>query len=316
MQITFLDGYTLNPGDLSWAELESLGNLRVYDRTPDSEVVSRAADADIVLTNKIPFSLERIAQLPKLKYIGVTATGYNIIDVAAAREKGIVATNVPGYASKSVAQSVFAHLLNLTNHIAAHGQSVAAGKWSKCEDFCYWDYPLVELSGLTMGIVGIGQIGREVAGIAAAFGMKVIACDASNVAPPQGVRMVLIEELFRTSDVVSLHCPLTPETQELVNAERLSWMKPTAFLINTSRGPLIQEKALADALSAGRLAGAGLDVLSIEPPPADHPLFFARNCFITPHISWATIAARKRLLHEAVENIRAFLADSPRNAVQ
>jgi glycerate dehydrogenase len=315
MKIVYLDAFTLNPGDLSWEKLESLGDLTIYDRTPTEQVVERAKDSEIVLTNKIPFSREILAQLPKLKYIGVTATGYNIIDVAAARERGVVVTNVPGYASKSVAQSVFAHLLNLTLHAAQHGQSVSAGKWSKCDDFCYWDFPLIELAGLTMGIVGLGQIGGEVAKIALAFGMKVIACDATAVEPPPGVRMAALEELFRQSDVVTLHCPLTPQTANLVDARRLSWMKPTAFLINTSRGPLVDETALADALNGGRLAGAGLDVLSVEPPPADHPLLRAKNCCITPHIAWATVSARKRLLDEAAENVRAFLAGTFRNAV-
>jgi glycerate dehydrogenase len=315
MQITILDGYTLNPSDLSWAELEKLGDCAIYDRTPNDEIVDRAAHAQVVLTNKTPLSRETLARLPNLKYVGVLATGYNIVDVAAAREKGIAVTNVPGYASQSVTQSVFAHLLNLTLHPAQHGQSVSAGKWSKCEDFCYWDYPLVEIMGLTLGIVGFGQIGRAVAAVAEAFGMKVIAYDAAAVEPPPSVQMVALEELFRQSDVVSLHCPLTPQTERLVNAQRLSWMKPTAFLINTSRGPLVDEKALADALDDGRLAGAGLDVLSAEPPPSDHPLLRAKNCCITPHIAWATAGARKRLLAAAVENVRAFLADTPQNVV-
>jgi glycerate dehydrogenase len=315
MRIIILDGYTLNPGDLSWADLQKLGDCTIYDRTPEVQVVDRAKDAEILLTNKIPFSRERIAQLPRLKYIGVSATGYNIVDVAAARQRGIVVTNVPGYASQSVTQSVFAHLLNLTLHVAQHGQSVSAGKWSKCDDFCYWDYPLIELAGLVMGIVGLGQIGRSVAKAADAFGMKVIACDDAAVTPPEGVQMVLLEELFRQCDVLSLHCPLTPETANLINAQRLSWMKPTAFLINTSRGPLVDERALAEALDAGRLAGAGLDVLSVEPPPGDHPLLKAKNCCVTPHIAWATVAARKRLLDEVVENVRGFLAGTPRNAV-
>ncbi|MCC6124891.1 MAG: D-2-hydroxyacid dehydrogenase [Pirellulales bacterium] len=315
MQITILDGYTLNPGDLSWAELEKLGDCTIYERTPNDEIVDRAAHAQVVLTNKTPLARETLARLPHLKYIGVLATGYNIVDVAAARERGIAVANVPGYASQSVAQSVFAHLLNLALHVAQHGQSVSAGKWSKCEDFCFWDYPLVELSGLTLGIVGFGQIGRAVANVALAFGMKVIACDTAVSAPPPNVRMVALEELFRQSDVVSLHCPLTPQTERLVNARRLSWMKPTAYLINTSRGPLVDEKALADALAAGRLAGAGLDVLSVEPPPADHPLLGVKNCCLTPHIAWATAGARKRLLDAAVENVRAFLAGMPQNVV-
>ena len=315
MQITILDGYTLNPGDLSWAELEKLGPCTIHERTPAERIIERTKDAAIVLTNKTPLARETLAQLPKLKYIGVLATGYNIVDVAAARERGVLVTNVPGYATRSVTQSVFAHLLNLTLHAAEHGQSVAAGKWSNNADFCYWDFPLVEVAGLTMGIVGLGQIGRAVAEVAAAFGMNVLAYEAMPLAPPPGVRMAALEELFRQSDVLSLHCPLTPQTQNLIDAERLSWMKPTAFIINTSRGPLVDEHALAEALDAGRIAGAGLDVLSIEPPPLDHPLLKAKNCCITPHIAWATVSARKRLLDEAVENLRGFLAGTPRNEV-
>jgi glycerate dehydrogenase len=315
MPITILDGYTLNPGDLSWAELEKLGPCAIYDRTPDEQIVERAKDAEIVLVNKTILSCETLDKLPKLKYIGILATGTNVVDLAAARQRGIVVTNVPGYAARSAAQMAFAHLLNFTQHAAAHGQSVVEGKWSRCEDWCYWDYPMIELAGLTMGIVGLGQIGRAVAELAAAFGMNVLAYDALPVAPPPGVRMAALEELFRQSDVLSLHCPLTPQTQNLVNAERLSWMKPTAFLINTSRGPLIDERALVEALNSGRLAGAGLDVLTVEPPPADHPLIKAKNCCVTPHISWATVSARKRLLDAAVENVRAFLEGHPRNAV-
>ena len=315
MRITILDGYTLNPGDLSWAELEQLGDCTIYDRTPAGQIIDRAKDAEIVLTNKTPLLRETLENLPKLKYIGILATGYNIVDLAAASERGIVVTNVPGYAARSAAQMAFAHLLNFTQHAAAHGQSVVEGKWSRCEDFCYWDHPMIELAGLTMGIVGLGQIGRAVAELAAAFGMNVLAYDVSALAPPPGVRMAALEEVFRQSDVLSLHSPLTPQTENLINVQRLAWMKPTAFLINTSRGPLVDENALADALNAGRLAGAGLDVLSIEPPPLDHPLLRAKNCCVTPHIAWATVSARKRLLDEVVENVRGFLAGTPRNAV-
>jgi glycerate dehydrogenase len=315
MKIIVLDGYTLNPGDLSWAELEKLGECSLHERTPVDRMVERLQDAEMAVTNKVPFSRETLARLPKLKYIGVSATGYNIVDVAAARERGIVVTNVPGYASQSVAQSVFAHLMNLSLHTSEHGRTVSAGKWSRCNDFCYWDFPLIELAGLTFGIVGFGQIGRAVAKIADAFGMHVLAYDVSDSVPSSGIRTVSLEELFRQSDVVSLHCPLTPQTEKLVDAKRLSWMKPTAFLINTSRGPLIDENALANALNGGQIAGAGLDVLSVEPPPADHPLLTAKHCCITPHIAWATVAARERLLGEVVENIRSFLAGTPRNAV-
>ena len=316
MRIVVLDGYTTNPGDLSWAELESLGPCMVYDRTPPLEIVARAADCEIVLTNKAPLSREIIGRLPLLRYIGVLATGYNVVNVEAARQRGIPVANVPDYATPSVVQMVFAHLFNLTQHAAEHGRGVAAGRWTGSPDFCYWDFPLVELAGLTFGLVGFGRIGRAVARVAQAMGMNVIAYDVTRPADGSDhVRFVTLPELFRESDAISLHCPLTRETRHLVNAQRLSWMKPTAFLINTSRGPLVDEPALAKALDTGRIAGAGLDVLSVEPPPADNPLLAAKNCCITPHIAWATTAARKRLLDVAVANVRAFLAGNPQNVV-
>jgi len=315
-RIVVLDGFALNPGDLSWAELESLGSCTIYDRSAPEETVPRAAGAEVVLTNKVGFSENIFGQLPDLRYVGVLATGYDIIDVRAAARRGIVVTNVPEYGTASVAQMVFAHLLNLTQRVAEHGRSVVEGRWTRCPDFCYWDYPLVELSGLTLGIVGFGRIGRATAAIGQALGMKILAHDATSpsVAAP-GVRFVGLKELFRQSDAVSLHCPLTPQTRRMIDAERLGWMKPTAYLINTSRGALIDERALAEALDAGRLAGAGLDVLDNEPPSADHPLFHAKNCYITPHIAWATLAARRRLLDAAVANVKAFLAGRPQNAV-
>ncbi len=320
MNIVVLDGYTLNPGDLSWAALEALGPCTIHDRTPASETLARAAGGEMVLTNKTALPREIIERLPRLRYIGVLATGYNIVDVAAARERNIPVTNVPDYATRSVMQSVFAHLLNLTLHVADHGRGVAEGRWSGSPDFAYWDFPLVELSGLTLGVVGFGRIGRATAEVARAFGMNVLAYDPApppveKMVAPDGIRFVDLEELFRQSDAVSLHCPLTPETQHLVGAERLSWMKPTAYLINTSRGPLVDETALARALDSERIAGAGLDVLSIEPPPAGNPLLRAKNCCITPHIAWATAAARRRLLDTVVSNIRSFLAGEPRNVV-
>jgi len=316
MNIVVLDGYTLNPGDLSWAGLEALGPCTVHDRTPASETLARAARGEIVLTNKTALSREIIEQLPRLRYIGVLATGYNVVDVEAARQRNIPVTNVPDYATHSVVQSVFGHLLNLTLHVADHGRGVAAGRWSGSPDFAYWDFPLVELAGLTLGVVGFGRIGRATAEVARAFGMNVLAYDPAPAAePPEGVRFVGLEELFRQSDAVSLHCPLTPETHQLVNAERLSWMKPSAYLINTARGPLADEAALAEALNSDRLAGAGLDVLASEPPPADNPLLGAKNCCITPHIAWATAAARGRLLETVVANVRAFLAGEPQNVV-
>lgn len=315
MKIVVLDGYTLNPGDLSWDELKSLGECEIYDRTPPGEVVKRAADAEIVLTNKAIVSREHIQALPRLKYIGVLATGYNIVDVAAARECNIPVANVPTYGTRSVAQHTFTLLLELTQHVGHHAQTVRDGRWTKSPDFCYWDYPLVELEGLTMGIVGFGRIGRAVADLALGFGMKVFVTSATPKQALPGVRFVDLETLLRQSDVVSLHCPLTAQTKGLVNKERLLLMKPTAFLLNTSRGPLIDEAALADALNSGRIAGAGLDVLSVEPPPAGNPLLQAKNCLITPHIAWATRSARSRLMQAAVANIRAFLDGNPQNVV-
>lgn len=308
MNIVVLDGFTLNPGDLSWDELKALGTCEIHDRTLPDKVLSRAMDADILLTNKTALSRKTIAQLPKLKYIGVLATGYNIVDIEAARERDIPVTNVPIYGTQSVAQMVFAHLLNLTQHVALHAQTVRDGRWTTCKDFCYWYYPMVELTGLSMGIIGFGRIGRATAQLALAFGMKVLACDKDmESSSHEGVRFVELREIFSHSDVVSLHCPLTPETQQLINKEHLALMKETALIINTSRGPLIDEEALADALNSGRIAGAGLDVLSTEPPAGDNPLLKARNCFITPHIAWATKAARTRLLKTVIENVKAFL---------
>lgn len=316
MKIVVLDGYTLNPGDLNWDELASLGELAVHDRTPPNEVLSRAEKAEIVLTNKTLLSGDTIGQLSSLRYIGVLATGYNVVDLPAARQRGIIVTNVPAYGTTSVAQAVFAHLLNLTQRVSDHSNSVRDGDWSRSKDFCYWNHPLVELTGLTMGIVGLGQIGTAVARIAVAFGMDVIAHDpyvSPNVSPD--VRLVGLDDLFGSSDVVSLHCPLTEETEGLVDRRRLSQMKRSAFLINTSRGPLIDEAALAEALNEDRIAGAGLDVLSIEPPTEDNPLLRAKNVFITPHIAWATRASRARLMNIATENVRAFLEGNPRNTV-
>ena len=320
MRIVILDGHTLNPGDLSWAGLEALGPCTVYDQTPPEETAARAADCEIVVTNKAILSRGVIQQLPRLRYIGVTATGYNIVDIDAARLRDVPVTNVPDYGAASVAQMAFCHLLNLTQHVAEHARLVSAGRWTQCSDFCFWDYPLVELANMSIGIVGFGSIGQKVAELARAFAMNVLAYD---VAPPkrmgagvfQNVRFVGLEELFHQSDVISLHCPLTPENRQLVNAERLGWMKRSALLINTSRGPLVDEAAVAEALNTGRIAGAGFDVLSTEPPPADNPLLAAKNCYITPHIGWATRAARQRLLDTTVANVRAFLAGKPQNVV-
>ncbi|HOF17454.1 MAG TPA: D-2-hydroxyacid dehydrogenase, partial [Phycisphaerae bacterium] len=291
------------------------GDCEIYDRTPPQETIARATGAEIVLTNKTLLGRREIDKLPQLRYVGVLATGYNVVDLAATAARGIVVTNVPTYGTQSVAQMVFAHLLHLVQHVGEHAMGVHRGKWTRSEDFCYWEFPLVELEGLTMGLVGLGRIGRAVAKLAQAFGMEVLAFDPQAAETPDGVQRVELDALLARSDVVSLHCPLTEETRGLINAERLARMKPTAMLINTSRGPLVDEPALANALNAGRLAGAGLDVLSSEPPVASNPLLGARNCYITPHIAWATRAARARLLKTAVENVQAFLAGRARNVV-
>ena len=311
--IVVLDGHTLNPGDLDWHAIEALGALTVHVRTDYAEIIARAADADILLTNKTAITAETIAALPKLRFIGVLATGHNVVATAAASARGIPVCNVPGYGTASVAQHVFALLLELTQHTGHHAQTVREGRWNACPDFCYWDFPLIELAGRTLGIVGYGSIGEAVARIGLAFGMKVIA-SARRPRSAEGVEFVSTEEIFRRADVVTLHCPLTEETRGLVNAARIATMKPTAFLINTGRGPLVVEQDLADALNAGRLAGAGLDVLSTE-PPRDNPLLGAKHCIVTPHIAWATHSSRARLMEVVAENVRAFLAGQPRNVV-
>lgn len=317
MNIVVLDGYALNPGDQTWEGFEKLGEVTVYDRTPAEQVVSRARGAEAILTNKTPLSREVLAQLPRLKYIGVLATGYNVIDVGAATEKNIIVSNVPDYGSYSVAQLTFALLLELCHHVQRHSDSVRDGKWSASKDWCYWDYPLVELAGKTMGIIGFGSIGEKVGDIASSFGMNLLGASRrrSDQSRRKNFRWASIEELLRESDVVSIHAPLTPETKGLINRDALHTMKQSAFLINTSRGPIIVDSDLAAALNSGVIAGAGIDVLSAEPPPADNPLFTAKNCIITPHIAWATQEARRRLMAMAVENLRAFLEGRPVNVV-
>ncbi|MHB9137904.1 MAG: D-2-hydroxyacid dehydrogenase [Victivallaceae bacterium] len=317
MNIVILDGYTSNPGDIQWPELESIGHCRIYDSTPESEVVQRCGDAEIVLTNKTMLDAGILKQLPKLRYIGVLATGYNVVDVQAATAHGITVTNVPAYSTDSVAQAVFAHILNLTHNVAGHAASVAAGEWERSEHFCYWKTPLIELRGLTLGILGFGRIGAAVAEIGRAFGMKVIVFTrTSDKAAGHAVELVDIAELFRRSDFLTLHCPLSSETAGIVSSAHLYMMKPSAFLINTARGGLVDEAALAEALNSGRLAGAGLDVLSVEPPSNSNPLLKARNCHITPHFAWASKAARQRLLNIAAANVRDFLNGVPSNAVK
>ncbi|MBT7922674.1 MAG: D-2-hydroxyacid dehydrogenase [Opitutae bacterium] len=316
MKIVILDGHTLNPGDLSWEGLSKFGELKAYERTPPELVAERCAEAEIIITNKALVTREIIDSLPALRYIGVTATGVNIVDCKAAAERSIPVTNVPGYGPRSVAQMTFAHILNFTQQTAHHANEVSKGRWSNCPDFCFTDFPLVELDGLVLGILGYGDIGKESARIGRAFGMEVIAHSRSlTESIPGEVEAVDLSELFVRSDVLSLHCPLTPETEKVVNAESLASMKPSAFLINTGRGPLVDEQALANTLNGGKLAGAGLDVLSTEPPPPDNPLIGAKNCIVTPHIAWATLAARKRLLDITVANLKAFLEGVPKNIV-
>ncbi|CAG7626035.1 Hydroxypyruvate reductase [Paenibacillus solanacearum] len=317
MHIVVLDGYTLNPGDLSWSALEKLGTVTLHDRTPEHEVAARAADADIVLTNKTPLSAASLSQLPKLRYIGVLATGYNIVDTEAAAKQGIVVTNVPSYSTYSVAQLVFALLLELCHRVGRHDEAVKSGDWAASPDFCFTRAPLIELAGKTMGLIGLGRIGRQTARIALAMGMRVVAVGSGRTAPTpeEGVEWVTLPELLQQADVVSLHCPLTPATQGLINREHIAMMKPSAMLINTSRGPLIVEDELAAALREQRLAGAGLDVLAAEPPRADNPLLALPNCIVTPHIAWATREARVRLMDTAVANLAAYLAGKPVNVI-
>ncbi|MBO9727875.1 MAG: D-2-hydroxyacid dehydrogenase [Chitinophaga sp.] len=316
MNIIVLDGHTLNPGDLDWTALQALGNVTVYERTPEAMVAERIATADVVLTNKAIVNAAAIEQAKQLKYIGVTATGFNVVDIAAARARHIPVTNVPAYSTASVAQLTFALILELCHHTGLHAASVRAGEWSSSIDFSYWKTPLTELSGSTLGIVGLGQIGQAVARIALAFGMKVI---ANHKHPDrdamEGVTFVDLATCFRDADIISLHCPLNAGNKEFVQMDLLRTMKPSAFLINTSRGPLIRETDLAEALKEGIIAGAALDVLSAEPPSAGNPLISSPNIIITPHIAWATQAARKRLMHTVVENLKAFQGGVPQNII-
>ncbi len=315
-KIVVLDGYSVNPGDLSWDYLTSLGNCTLYDRTDKSEIIERTKDAEIILTNKVPLKADTLKLLPSLRYIGVLATGYNIIDIEAAKEQNIVVTNIPAYSTQSVVQMVFAHLLNITNQVELHSSRVREGKWSVCKDFCFWDTPITELAGKTFGIIGLGHIGMSVAKLADAFGMRVIANTSKKQKDlPPYIKAVSREELLKTSDIVSLHTPLTPETRNMIDKNALSLMKPTSILINTGRGPLVNEQDLADALNGKRLYAAGLDVLSAEPPRNDNPLLSARNCYITPHIAWATFEARKRLMDIACANVKSYLEGNIQNKV-
>ena len=314
--IVVLDGYTLNPGDLSWDALNALGNCTIYDRTAAADVVERCKDADIVLTNKVLIREAEMAQLPRLRYIGVLATGYNVVDTAAAAARGIVVTNIPAYSTDSVAQMVFAHLLNIVNAVQLHTDSVRRGEWSSCADFSYMLSAQTELAGKTLGLIGLGNIGRRVARIADAFGMRVVAKTSKRAEElPSYITPVTLDELLTESDVITLHCPLTPDTQHIINADTIARMKQGAILINTGRGPLIDEVAVAEALNSGKLRAAGFDVLAVEPAAQDNPLLTARNAFITPHIAWATAEARVRLMNIMLQNIEAFLAGNVINKV-
>jgi len=318
VKIVVLDGYTLNPGDLSWEGLKALGDPTIiYDRTPVEEIIQRAKGAEILFTNKTPLTKDILKELPDVKYIGVLATGYNVVDVDAAVERGICVTNIPTYGTHSVAQMVFALLLELCHHVQEHSDAVKNGSWSQCMDFCFWNYPLIELADKTMGIVGFGRIGQKTADIAQAFGMKVIAYDQirSNQPARTNFKWADLDELVEEADVISLHCPLTAETKGMINMKVLKKMKKTAFLINTSRGPLVVDEDLAQALNHHIIAGAGLDVLTDEPPSPDNPLLKAKNCIITPHIAWATKEARTRLMNIAVNNLKAFLEGKPVNVI-
>ena len=316
MKIVILDGYTENPGDLSWEGFEQLGELTVYDRTEPGEIVSRIGDAEAVIINKCPITAATMDACPELRYVGVLATGYNVVDVAAAKERHIAVTNIPTYGTTAVAQMVFAHLLAICQHVEAHSQAVHQGEWNTNPDWCFWNYPLVELAGKTMGIVGFGRIGQTVAGIARALGMSVLAFDHHETETGRALaQYVSLEELLRRSDVISMHCPLFPETERMINRDTIAQMKDGVYFINTSRGQLVDEQALADALNSGKVAHAGLDVVYTEPIRTDNPLLKAKNCFITPHIAWAPKESRKRLMDIAVDNLAQFAAGTPVNVV-
>ena len=316
MKIVVLDGYGLNPGDLSWNGLEALGEVVVYDRTAADDVIERAAGAEMVLTNKVVLDADKISRLPELKYIGVLATGYNVVDLEAASAHSVTVTNIPAYSTDSVVQMTFAHILNFTNRVAHYATRNRNGRWSDNSDFCYWDTQLHELAGLTLGVMGLGHIGYKVAAIARAFGMEVYACTSKNSADlPEGIQKTTFEGLLGVSDILTLHCPLTDKTKELVNRDTIAKMKPGAVLINTGRGPLVNEADVAEALHSGRLGGYGADVMCQEPPSADNPLLAEPNAYITPHIAWATPEARQRLLDIAVNNIKSFIEGTPVNVV-
>lgn len=316
MKIAVMDGHGVNPGDMSWKPFEEIGQITVYPRTAPEEVVAHVGDADIVLTNKTVFNADVISQLPNVKYIGVLATGYNVVDTEAAHRRGIVVTNIPAYSTDSVAQMTFAHILNITNRVGYYAAKNSNGEWSRCPDFCYWDTPLTDLSGKTIGIVGLGHIGSKVARLAQNFGMDVFAYTSKNAADlPAGINKTTLDGLLGISDIITLHCPLTPSTRELINKESIKKMRRGAILINTGRGPLVNEADVAEALQEGRLGAYGADVMCSEPPAADNPLFAQPNAYITPHIAWATVEARERLMAIAVNNLKAFVSGNPVNVV-
>ena len=317
MKIVVLDGYAANPGDISWKEMEELGELVVFDRTTPQQVVERAADADAILTNKVVIGVRELASLPRLRYIGVLATGYNVVDLNETAQRGIVVTNIPAYSTHSVAQMTFAHILNITNQVAHYAKANQEGRWSQSKDFCYWDTPLRELTGMTLGIVGLGNIGGTVARIALDFGMDVFALTGKDpTSLPEGIRKTTLDGLLAVADIITLHCPLTPQTQHIIRRETIDKMKRGAIVINTGRGPLVNEEDVAEALWSGQLAAYGADVLSKEPPSSDNPLLNAPNAFITPHVAWATWEARKRLMSIAAGNLRAFIQGEPVNVVK
>ena len=316
MKIVVMDGNGVNPGDMSWSQIEQFGDLTVYPRTSHDDVIAHVGDAEIVLTNKTVFDKSIIEQLPSTKYIGVLATGYNVVDLKAASKRGIVVTNIPAYSTDSVAQMTFAHILNVTNHVDHYARESRDGEWSRCPDFCYWDKPLVELAGKTIGVVGLGHIGMKVAQLALDFGMDVFAYTSKNASElPAGIQKTTMDGIFGVSDILTLHCPLTESTRELVNRESIAKMRHGAIVVNTGRGPLVNENDVAAALHTGQLGAYCADVMCSEPPAADNPLFKEPNAFITPHVAWASKEARTRLMGIAENNIRSFLSGTPINVV-
>lgn len=317
MKIVVLDGYTTNPGDLSWSKIEALGPTEIYDRTPCEEIVRRCSDAEAIMTNDVHLTEAVMTALPQLKYIGVLATGYNVVDIEAAKKRGICVTNVPAYSTPSVAQTTFALLLELCHRTGSHSDAVHEGAWSRSLDYCFWNYPLIELQGKVIGIIGYGRIGQAVATMARAFGMKVVASSSrtDRVSSSAEVEFLSLQQLLETSDVVSVHCPLTEKTEGMINKTTLGWMKPGALFLNVSRGKIVVEEDLAAALKTGHIAGAGLDVLSTEPPSPENPMLGIPNCIITPHIAWAPRESRERLVAVAAKNLESYLSGSPINVV-